>query len=101
MATIEFLPNELGALCRRETSGPARLLDVCDEARAPVDFSCRSANCGTCRVEILTGAELLEPPLAEEIGVLRELGASASQRLACQAFVREGLGLVRLRWIRD
>ena len=39
-----------------------RLVDFCDELRAPIPFSCRSASCGTCRMEILEGTELLEPP---------------------------------------
>jgi hypothetical protein len=62
---------------------------------------------------VLVGAELLEPPGADEIELLHRLGvlgageegeagdvsrASSGQRLACQAVIRPGPGLVRLRW---
>ena len=74
------------------------LVDLCDELGAPVPFSCRSATCGTCRVEMLEGAELLEPPRADELDVLRLFGDKPSRvRLACQARVRAGGGRVRLR----
>jgi ferredoxin len=99
MPTIEFLPNRLGPAVRVEAEGP--IVDVCDDARAPVDFSCRSASCGTCRVAVLTGAELLEPPREDELEVLRLFEAGDGERLACQAKARPGPGLVRLRWIDE
>jgi ferredoxin len=74
------------------------LVDLCDEFRARVPFSCRSASCGTCRVDVLEGAELLEPPHAEELDVLDLFGDDPSRcRLACQARVRPGAGRLRLR----
>jgi ferredoxin len=81
--------------------GDGRLIDLCDEARAPVEFSCRAANCRTCRVEVLAGADLLDPPGEDELAVLASAPsrAGAVQRLACQASVRPGPGLLRLRWI--
>jgi ferredoxin len=81
-------------------TGPEALLDVCDEAGAPVAFSCRDGNCATCRVEVLDGVELLEPAGADEREILDRLGAAANQRLACQAVVRLGEGLLRIRWGR-
>jgi ferredoxin len=97
--TLEVLPNRLGPAVRVEADGP--LVDVCDEAHAPVDFSCRSASCGTCRVAVITGAELLEPPREDEIEVLRIFEAGKDERLACQARARPGPGLVQLRWIDE
>jgi len=101
MPTIEFAANDLGPAVSVEASGGDRLLDVCDDARAPVAFSCRSASCGTCRVEVTSGASLLEPPRRDEIEVLELFAATKSERLACQAVIRGGPGLIKLRWIRD
>ena len=97
MPTFEFLSSPLGPAVRAEAAG--RLIDVCDDARAPVAFSCRSASCGTCRVEVLAGADLLEPPGPDELETLRLLGAPLGERLACQATARPGPGLIRLRWV--
>jgi ferredoxin len=97
MPTIEIVASAAGPAVRVDAAGP--LLDVCDDARAPVEFSCRGASCGTCRVDVLAGAELLEPPGADELEVLRLAGATRQQRLACQAVVRAGRGTVRLRWV--
>jgi ferredoxin len=83
-----------------EADAPAgtRLVDLCDERNAPVPFSCRSASCGTCRIDVLEGAELLEPPRDEELDVLDIFGDDpARRRLACQAQVRPGSGRVRVR----
>lgn len=80
-----------------------RLVDLCDrEIRAGVPFSCRHANCGTCRVEVREGHDLCEPPDADEerlLGKLRRSAiADAPVRLGCQLVVRAGDGRVRL-WV--
>ncbi|MGD0530129.1 MAG: 2Fe-2S iron-sulfur cluster-binding protein [Polyangiaceae bacterium] len=83
-----------------EVEAPAgtRLVDLCDEASAPVPFSCRSASCGTCRVDVLEGAELLEPPRDEELDVLDIFGDDPSRRrLACQAQIRSATGRIHVR----
>ena len=100
MPIVEFLPTPLGAGVTLLVD-EGRLLDVCDAARAPVAFSCRSASCGVCRVEVVLGADLLEPPGHDEIEVLALFGAAPSERLACQAILRRGPGLVRLRHVDD
>ncbi len=75
-----------------------RLVDLCDERTAPVPFSCRSASCGTCRILVLDGVDLLDPPKADEIEVLEAFGDDGARgRLACQARVRAGPGLLRIR----
>src|SRR5579859_4210524 len=75
-----------------------RLVDVCDEAHAPVPFSCRSASCGTCRIEVLEGADLLEPPRDDELEILDLFGDDPRRwRLACQARLCAGAGCVRVR----
>lgn len=99
MAEIELAETALGPARTLIAATRARLLDLCDEARAPVRFGCRAARCTTCRIEVIEGAEALEPPEIEEAELLAATGAPPSVRLACQAVVREGSGRVRLRWI--
>ena len=86
---------------RVEAPKGGALIDLCDDSSAPVSFSCRSASCGTCRVELLEGAELLEPPKAAEIEVLDVFGDDpGAVRLACQTRVKAGAGVVRIRAAR-
>jgi ferredoxin len=76
----------------------ARLIDLCDERSASIPFSCRSASCGTCRIDVLEGAALLDPPADEELEVLDIFGDDPSRRrLACQVQVRPGEGRLRIR----
>jgi ferredoxin len=78
------------------------LLDVCDDVGAPVPFSCRSASCGTCRVAILEGGDLLESPRADELEVLELFGDDPARcRLACQARLRDRVGRLRVRPVDD
>jgi ferredoxin len=97
MPVVVFESSE-GPAVSSDAEHGARLLDLCDEVGARVPFSCRSATCGTCRIDVLEGAPLLEPPGADELQVLRLSGDDpARRRLACQARVRPGPGLVRVR----
>lgn len=75
-----------------------RLIDVCDTCRTPVEFSCRSGTCGTCRIEVREGAEFLEAPRADELETLEAFDAPPSHRLACRARLRGIKGRLRLRW---
>ena len=97
MPCIEFRGNEFGPTVRVDLPDGGTLVDVCDDAHAPVPFSCRSASCGTCRVEVLAGGEHLEPPARAELEVLEIFESTETHRLACQAKVRPGPGLVTLR----
>jgi ferredoxin len=75
-----------------------RFVDLCDDHGAPVPFSCRSASCGTCRIDVIEGIDLLEPPAEDELELLDLFGDDPSQRrLACQACVRGGAGRLRVR----
>src|SRR5690606_34619412 len=53
MPTVRFLSDEGDLEVDVPEGGP--LVDVCDEHDAPVPFSCRSASCGTCRLDVLEG----------------------------------------------
>ena len=97
MPTVHFEGNIFGHDSMAEVPDGGALVDVCDQTSAPVPFSCRSATCGTCRVEILEGAELFEDPEPEEIDLLEILGDPSNHRLACQAKLRKTIGIVRLR----
>jgi 2Fe-2S ferredoxin len=78
------------------------LCDLIDTKNAPVPFSCRSASCGTCRIVILEGAGELLTPEDEELDLLEVFGATPDkQRLACQAKMKKGLGLLRVRPVTE
>ncbi|MGO8997801.1 MAG: 2Fe-2S iron-sulfur cluster-binding protein [Polyangiaceae bacterium] len=78
------------------------LVDTCDDNNAPVPFSCKSASCGTCRIEILEGADELLPPADEELDVLDLFHMEApGYRLACQAKMKPGLATLRVRAVDD
>jgi adenylate cyclase len=96
MLTVVFEATALGPAVSADAGG-GKLIDVCDDARAPVAFSCRAASCAVCRVEILEGQQHLEPPAEDELELLERLDAPPRLRLACQVILRAGPGLVRLR----
>jgi ferredoxin len=74
-----------------------RVVDVCDDhPRAGVPFSCRGANCGTCRVEVREGLAHLEDPDPDERELLEYLRSGPAIRLACQIRIKPGGGRVRL-----
>ncbi len=97
MPTVIFESDGQKPLTREAPDGGS-LADLCDAANAPVPFSCRSANCGTCRIHVLEGAELLLAAEDEELDVLDVFAAAPpAQRLACQAKMRPGPGVLRLK----
>jgi ferredoxin len=68
-----------------EIDAPVALVDVTDEhPDADVPYSCRSASCGTCRVEVVAGSGALLPPEEDELEVLEIFGDSGPVRLCCQ-----------------
>ena len=97
MPEITFEATSIAKAATSDAPDGGRLLDLCDEARASVPFSCRSANCGTCRVDVLEGETLLDPPSDDERETLAFFGDPPSRRLACVATVRPGEGRLRLR----
>ena len=97
MPKIEFLGNSIGPTKVVDVESGGELVDICDHSFAPIPFSCRSASCGTCHIEILAGADLLAPPEEQEEELLDILGGEGTARLACQARVKPGPGLIRIR----
>jgi ferredoxin len=78
------------------------LVDTCDDCSAPVPFSCKSASCGTCRIEILEGESELLPPADDELDLLDIFATPPPKhRLACQVKMRPGLVTLRVRALGD
>lgn len=74
------------------------LADIIDDAEAPIPFSCRSASCATCHIEVLEGQDAFLPPETEELDVLEAVFSEPPRfRLACQAKLKPGDALVRVR----
>jgi 2Fe-2S ferredoxin len=97
VATLRVVDERGVEVLRVEGLGAARMLDVCDEHRAPISFSCRSATCGVCRVFVARGHALLQAPTDEERATLADLGAPADVRLACRVELVEGDGIIEIR----
>lgn len=97
MPRVEFMESLFGKAKVVEAPDGGALVDVCDAHYAPIPFSCRSATCGTCHVVVVEGAEHLEPPNEAEAELLDVLRGPPKSRLACQAVLKPGTGLVRLR----
>jgi len=95
MATIRFEPE--GVEIEGVPAGK-RLVDLTDEhPETAVPYSCRSASCGTCRIEVLEGGTALAPPDDEEQDVLELFGDGPGVRLCCQVSVSEETARVVLR----
>jgi 2Fe-2S ferredoxin len=102
LVIIEAKPSEPAPTVEVAVPDGGALVDVCDEHRAPVPFSCKSANCGTCRVEVLEGQDELLPAKDDELDILDIFGlAPPRHRLACQARFKPGLARLRVRPVDD
>ena len=81
MTIVRFEPSGLEV----EVAAGSQLVDVTDEhSTAEVPYSCRSASCGTCRVEVVEGMEGLNEPDDDELDVLDIFGNEKNVRLCCQ-----------------
>ena len=97
MPSVIFEANQIGREKRVEVETETPLVDLADLVLAPIAFSCRSATCATCQVEIAAGSEFLKPPERDEVELLQLLGSPSNVRLACQAVVQAGSGILRVR----
>jgi len=68
------------------------IMDITDaNPAAEVPYSCRAATCGTCRVEVVQGADALSTPDEFELEVLEIFGDTPDQvRLCCQTKLVDG-----------
>lgn len=71
-------------------SSPAvSLLALLQRAGVPIQTECGGrAQCGRCLVQVLGGAESLNPPRERETRRLVALEAGPDYRLACQSYTR-------------
>ena len=94
MATVRFEPSGF----ETEVTPGTRFVDVTDEyPGAQVPYSCRSASCGTCRVEVVEGASAMTPPEDDELEVLEVFGDDDGVRLCCQLQLASETDMVVLR----
>ncbi len=78
-----------------EVEAGTTILSAAVSLGVDIDHFCGgSCSCGTCRVEIVSGAEALSPMRPSESIVLGHEAIVAGDRLACQARV---LGAVEVR----
>ena len=78
---------------------PMAIVDITDaHPRARVPYSCRAANCGTCRVRVIEGMHALSQPQADELEVLEDFDDDPREvRLCCQAEVVADIERIVLR----
>lgn len=87
MAKVRFEPSGY----ETDITPGTRFIDVTDEhPEAEVPYSCRSASCGTCRVEVKEGHAHLLSPEDDELEVLEVFGDDPKKvRLCCQIRLKD------------
>ncbi len=84
MPKVEFVDNS-GKTVEAEAGEP--LINVCKKSDSKIVFGCEAGVCGTCIINVLSGAENLSHPEEGEKDSLIMFGAKENQRLACQCKV--------------
>jgi adenylate cyclase len=75
------------------------ILEACKEAGLSLNTACEGDFlCGFCRVRILEGLEVLDPPRKDERQALAALHARPDERLACQAAIRGDVTITTDYW---
>src|SRR3954447_11685850 len=98
MPRVIFESSDGSRKTTAEAPDGGALADLCDDHSAPIPFSCRSASCATCHIEVLEGEDALLPPEDEELDVLDAVSSKAPRfRLACCAKLRPGAGRVLVK----
>ncbi len=92
-----MLENAVGPTKEVDLPDGGELVDVADEHWLPIPFSCRSVTCATCHIEVLEGAELLEPPKDDEQELAAIVRGPPGARFACQVQIKAGPGKVVVR----
>jgi ferredoxin len=98
MPTVTFESHDGSVKKTVSVPDGGALADVIDDAEAPIPFSCRSASCATCHIEVLEGADAFTAPEPEELDVLEAVFSEPPRfRLACCAKLKPGPATVRVR----
>ncbi|MDB4943440.1 MAG: hypothetical protein JWP97_2974 [Labilithrix sp.] len=102
MPTVTFESADGSIKKTVEAPNGGSIADLCDDHEAPIPFSCRSASCATCHIEVLEGESALLPPDADELDVLEAIDAKPPRfRLACCAQLGPGTATVRIKAQND
>lgn len=72
------------------------VLGAAGRLKRPITSGCSESTCGTCRVEILEGAELLSEQTGRERATLKDNNLPTTYRLSCRAELAAP-GTVKLR----
>jgi ferredoxin len=83
MPTVRFEDDDLDV----EVETGANLRDVAETEAASISFGCEQGICGTCLIEVASGADNLSDAEEIEEETLQAMGAEEGQRLACQCRV--------------
>jgi ferredoxin len=84
-ATLRILPRAPETDVREAPLRPGRtILDTLLDASIHIRYACMMADCGQDLIRIVSGAELLVDPDADEIHTLNCMEAAKCSRLACQ-----------------
>ncbi len=78
-----------------ESVPESTLLAISGRMKHPISSGCSDSSCGTCRVEVLEGAENLTAQDARERGTLKDNGFPTTLRLACRAELVGGAAKVK------
>jgi ferredoxin len=78
--------NEQSVLIPTGNAEP--LLDLCEDEGMQLPFGCRSGSCGSCRVVVLSGEELLEERSFLEQDTLERHQDEPNVRLACRVKIK-------------
>ena len=78
-----------------ESVAGSTLLAISGRMKHPIASGCSDSSCGTCRVEVLEGADNLTGQEARERGTLKENGYPTTLRLACRAELVGGSAKVK------
>ncbi len=71
-----------------EVPAGTKFLDASQEHRAPHDFGCTVGSCGTCRLEIVEGADHVQPISDEERETIDMCTDAPKARLGCQLVIQ-------------
>jgi ferredoxin len=71
------------------------ILGVSANAKRPISSGCADSSCGTCRVEVLEGAENLSAQAPRERATLKQSGHPMTLRLACTTSLDRGSAKVK------
>lgn len=96
MPTIRFLTSDRAVTF--DDGDEVNLLRVAIRHECGIPYRCAGGNCGTDRVRVVEGAELLAPPRRRERDTLGEELLAQGYRLSCQTYVG---GDVAVEWDPD